>query len=253
MNPELMISVLLIIAGILTYALRNRPNPYIGVRFGYTYLSKEAWRKANTFAGICVTILGLSLLIISLTLNIQITVFFAILLIALTVFIVLSYRIAKETYEIEDLKTPAQVTKPLRIEGIKFYLTVQIVPIFLYLILTLILWDKIPSRVAIHFDVTGKPDYYSDKFIGAVVIPIIAMCITPFLTFLSYIEPMITRFPAFGSKSFVFLTVLQFYIALVTFLALLYNLNFISGKVITAFGYAFIAVFFGLIWFVSRR
>ncbi len=253
MNPELMISVLLIIAGIITYALRNRPNPYIGVRFGYTYLSKEAWRKANTFAGICVTILGLILLIISLTLKIPITVFFAILLIALTVLVVLSYKIAKETYEIEDMKTPVQVAKPLRIEGIKFYLTVQIVPIFLYLILTLILWDKIPSRVAIHFDVTGKPDSYSDKFIGAVVIPIIAMCITPLLTFLSYIEPMITRFPALGSKSLVFLTVLQFFIAIEVFLALLYNLNLVSGKVIVAFGYAFIAILLGLIWFVSRR
>ncbi len=248
-----MISVLLIVVGVLTYALRNRPNPYIGVRFGYTYLSKEAWRKANTFAGICVTILGLILLIVSLTLNISLSIFLAILMIALTILVVLSYKIAKETYEIEDLKTPTQVTKPLRIEGIKFYLIVQIVPIFLYLILTLILWDKIPSRVAIHFDVTGKPDYYSDKFIGAVVIPIIAMCITPLLTFLNYIEPMITRFPAFGSKSFVFLTVLQFYIALATFLALLYNLNIVSGKVIVASGYAFIAILLGLIWFVSGR
>lgn len=253
MNSEFAVSVVLIVVGVLTYAFRNRPNPYIGVRFGYTYLSKEAWRKANTFAGVYTTVLGLLLMILSLTLKIPKLVFLAIILIASAVLIVLTYKIAKETYEMEDMKTPAYVTKPLKTEYPKSYLTIQIAPIVAYMILTAFLWDKIPSEVAIHFDIFGRPDSYADKFIGAVVIPTVAMCVIPLLTILSYKEPMITRLPAFESRSFVFLTVVQYFVAAMIFLALLYNAGFVSGEIIVAFGCTFVVVLVGLVWFMWRR
>jgi uncharacterized membrane protein len=55
---EIILPIVMICVGALTYAFRNTPNPYIGVRMGYTYLSKEAWRKANTFAGVYCILMG---------------------------------------------------------------------------------------------------------------------------------------------------------------------------------------------------
>ena len=106
MNVELIISVVMILIGVIVYAFRNTPNPYIGVRMGYTYLSKEAWRKANTFAGIYCIIAGSILLAVTLIFNPSREIFLALLLISATILAVRSYGIAKETYEKEDMRTP---------------------------------------------------------------------------------------------------------------------------------------------------
>ena len=244
--------------GVLVYAFRNTPNPYIGVRFGYTYLSKEAWRKANTFAGIYCMITGAILLTVTLIFNPSKIVFIALLLISVAVLAIQSYRIAKETYEKEDLKTPLKEAKPVEMVKFKPYLIVQLIPILLYFFSTLMFWNRLPDAVAIHFDASGNPDNYAEKVTGAVIIPLIVMAIIPVLTILTSKEPMLIRFPVYGRGQraiFTLLTGLQIFIAIVLTLALLYNVGIVAGKWIVrlAMGFiAFLLVWTGWVWRVYR-
>jgi len=185
MNEQITLSALMLGIGVIVYAFRNTPNPYIGVRIGYTYLSKEAWRKANTFAGIYCMMAGLILLTVALVFNPSRIMFIALLLISVTVLAIQSYRIAKDTYEKEDLKTPVKDTKPVEMAKFKPYLIVQLISIVLYFIAILMFWNRIPDVVATHFDASGNPDNYADRLTGAVIIPLIAMAIIPILTLLT--------------------------------------------------------------------
>ena len=255
MNVELIISVVMILIGVIVYAFRNTPNPYIGVRMGYTYLSKEAWRKANTFAGIYCIIAGSILLAVTLIFNPCRVVFLALLLISATILAVQSYRIAKETYEKEDMRTPLKKeAKPIERIIIKPYLIVQIIPIVFYLTLILLLWGNIPDTVAIHFDASGKPDNYADKFTGAILIPLFTMAIIPALTLLTLREPMLLRFPVYGTRQnvlFTLLTGVQIFIVIVETLTLLYNIGSVPGEWIVWFAIGFVAfllVWIGWIW-----
>ena len=229
---EVILSIVMICVGVLTYAFRNTPNPYIGVRMGYTYLSKEAWKKANTFAGIYCILMGFCLLAISVILKPSKPAFLAVLLILLAILVVQSYRIAKETYEREDLRTPANTTRPLEMIGVEPYLIARLIPIALYLILALAFWDKLPDTVAIHFDASGRPDNYADKITGTLLIPLVVMAVIPLLTVLVSREPMLIRFPVYGKGQkalFTLLAGVQFFIVAVMMLALLYNVGMVFG------------------------
>lgn len=251
---EIILSVVMICLGVLTYVFRNRPNPYIGVRMGYTYLSKDAWKRANTFAGVYCILMGFALLAISVILKPSEIIFLAILLILVAVLTVLSYRIAKETYEREDLKTPTNATRPLKIVRIRTYLIVQLIPIVLYFILVSTLWNTIPDTVAIHFDVSGKPDSYADKITGSLIIPLATMAIMPLLTVLASREPMLIRFPVYGKGQralLTFLTGIQLFIVAIMTLVLLYSINMVFGKMIVWFAISFIVlllIWIGWIW-----
>ena len=249
MNVELIISVVMIFIGAVVYAFRNTPNPYIGIRMGYTYLSEEAWKRANTFAGIYCIIAGLILLAVTLIFNPPREAFLTLLLVLVAILAIQSYRIAKETYEQEDMKTPMKDARPIEKIDVKPHLIVQLIPIVFYFILALIFWDKVPDVVAIHFDVSGKPDNYVDKFTGIVTIPLITTAIIPALTLLTLREPMLIRFPVYG-KSFTLLTGLQILIATTMILVLLYNIGSVPGKGIILFIVGFVA--FLLVWYKSQ-
>ncbi len=251
---EVILSIVMIFVGALTYALRNTPNPYIGVRMGYTYLSKEAWKKANTFAGIYCILMGFGLLTISIIFQPSKLIFLAILLTSVAILAIQSYRIAKETYEREDLKIPANTTRPLEMIDIKPYLLVQLIPVAFYLILALALWDKLPDTVAIHFDASGRPDNYADKITGALIIPLVTMAIIPILTVLSSREPMLIRFPFYGGQKVLFklLVGVQFFIVAVMMLVLFYNIGLIFGEVIVWFAMGFIVLLLILIAWLWR-
>jgi uncharacterized membrane protein len=249
----------MIAIGVIVYALRNTPNPYAGVRIGYTYLSKEAWRKANTFAGIYCIIVGLILLAVTLIFNPSRELFLALLLVLTIILTIKSYRIAKETYEREDMRTPLKnSTKPIEETIVKPYLIAQIIPIIFYIILIILFWENIPDAVAIHFDVSGKPDNYVDKFTGAVLIPLFVMAIIPVLTLLTIREPMLLRSPIHGIKQrnlFTLLTSVQTFIVLIETLVLLYNIGLVPGKWITWLAIGFIIsllVWISLIWYTHK-
>ncbi|WP_456426976.1 DUF1648 domain-containing protein [Desulfurobacterium sp.] len=250
-NYQIAVSILSILMGVLLYAFRNTPNPYIGIRIGYTYLSKEAWRRANTFAGIYCMVSGFVLLAVSLIFHPSRSVFLAIILILAAVLAVQSYRIAKETYKREDLKTHVSAARLKKMEAksadVNLYLLVQIIPVVVYLILALALWNKLPDTVAIHFNASGRPNGYASKFSGALAIPLTVMAIVPVITAVSLKEPMLVRYPK-GSQVAVFkvLTGVQFIVATAVTLALLYNAGMISGNSIVLFVTCFIVLL--IVW-----
>ena len=223
MDYELFVSLLMLIVGSVTLAVRNRPNPFIGVRFGYTYLSKEAWRKANTFAGLYCLILGLCFLVISLSVRIPFMIFFTMLVISMIPMTYYSYKIAKETYEKEDLSTPIGEVKPMLVD-IKRILILELIPMILYVLAVAILWNRIPQKFAIHFGINGRPDLYASKLVGALLIPLTAMFLILALTILVRREPLLLRIPTYPS----ILVILQAFLAIVFFSVLLYNADIIS-------------------------
>ena len=224
MDYELFASLLMIAVGLATLAVRNRPNPFIGVRFGYTYLSKEAWRKANTFAGLYCLVLGLCFLVISLIVRIPFEIFLTVFIVSVIPMVYYSYKIAKETYEMEDLSTPVGKVEPMFVD-IRRLLILELIPIVLYVLVVAVLWDRIPQRFAIHFGINGRPDLYASKFVGALLIPVIAMLLIMVLTVFARREPLLLfRIPT--SPSIVVL--LQAFLAISFLSVLLYNVGMMS-------------------------
>ncbi len=258
MNEQLALSAVMFGIGAVVYLLRDTPNPYVGVRFGYTYLSKEAWKRANTFAGIYSMMAGLILLMITVIFNPSRMVFIALLLLSVAILVFQSYRIARETYEREDLKTPVKAIKPVKMVGIRPYLVVQLIPVVLYFFVMLMFWDRLPDTVAIHFSVRGTPDSYADRFSGAVIIPVVVMSVVPALTLLTSREPMLIRFPVYGQGQkaiFTLLTGLQIFTSALVTSALLYNAGIVSGglTVWLAVGVTvFLLAWIGWMWRIYR-
>ncbi|WP_461865273.1 SdpI family protein [Thermococcus sp.] len=112
----------------LTYLCRDEPGYVIGFRIGYTYLSKEAWRRANAFGGIALVILGVAVIAISIFLSI--IWLMAVLFLGMAVVFVVVYLLAKKTYESEAPGKPERVIEP---PDIRKYLYAQIIMIMLYL------------------------------------------------------------------------------------------------------------------------
>ncbi len=172
MNTHLFVDMLFVVVGVLTYIFRNTPNPYIGVRLGYTYLSKEAWRRANTFAALYCILLGMLLLFLDLTIKLPNNVFVLLMLVGIAPMVVITYRIAKETYEREDMKKPMdEEPKPLRKVDVKSHLILQLVTIAAYLLVVAMVWGKLPNTVATHFNIYGIPDSFMDRLSGAIFAP----------------------------------------------------------------------------------
>jgi len=113
---------------LLTYLCRDEPGYVIGFRIGYTYLSKEAWRRANAFGGIALVILGVAVIAISIFLSI--IWLMAVLFLGMAVVFVVVYLLAKKTYESEAPGKPERVIEP---PDIRKYLYAQIIMIMLYL------------------------------------------------------------------------------------------------------------------------
>ena len=226
---QISIGVLFVVIGFLTYLFRNSPNPYIGVRLGYTYLSNKAWKKANTFAAFYCILFGLLLTLFALTLHPPNSVFVLTLIVGIVPLTIVSYRIAKKAYEMDDTRTPAIKIKS-KVDT-KKYLTVQLVLIAAYLTITILCWNRIPSVVAIHFNIYGIPDNFADKITGTIIMPIAVMCIIPIITFFVSKEPMILRFPIDekGQRQMLtFLTFIQAFIFSVLTTVLLYNAKIVS-------------------------
>lgn len=189
----LFIAGTMFLAGLLTYLYRDKPNYAIGVRIGYTLQSKEAWRRANGFAGKAFMVLGIFLAILSFTENI------ALLTVAMLAGVAIitwkSFTMARETVELRDLSTPAEgEPKPIEKVNIKPYLTVQLIMIFSYLVLLVVSWERMPETIAVHFNGQGVPDRFEPKSVGAFLIP---AGISLFILGLTYLgrDPIVLRIP----------------------------------------------------------
>ncbi len=159
----LIINVIYLIFSILVLFLAPKigPNPYFGLRIGYSFSSRKVWNKTNRFAGILMTIHALFLFPIIILNNI---VYYIIALIAplviITIFgiIYASHKLEEERVEV---KGPVKPIKPLETTFVWKYLGIIL---FLILILMmLIAYPSLPNRMAVHFDASGNPNGWSSK------------------------------------------------------------------------------------------
>ena len=170
---DLFIGLTLLVAGILTLAFRNRQNSFIGVRIGYTYMSEEAWRKANTAGGLFFVGFSLVLVIMALT-GVSIQAFLLALIVGVLAGVGVSVDVAKRTYELEELSREAPEKPPgKKIEvNIRPYLLLQLVALGAYLLLVALNWSALPEPMTVHFDASGNPNGFMSKAWGAVGIPL---------------------------------------------------------------------------------
>ena len=232
---EVFIGLTLLIAGLLTLAFRNRQNSLIGVRIGYTYMSEEAWRKANTAGGLFFVGFSLVLIIMALT-GASIQAFLLALIVGVLAGVGVSVAVAKRTYELEELSEEAP-EKPTgeRIEAnVKPYLLVQLAFLGLYLLLVALGWNSLPEPMAVHFDASGNPNGFMSRAWGAVGVPVMVWTMFFGLTLLGRDPGFFARrrgFSPTGWRAWAeFNTLSNLGLIAMSFIVVLYNLGIVSVK-----------------------
>ncbi|ASJ02646.1 hypothetical protein A3L09_04910 [Thermococcus profundus] len=248
---EVFISLTLLAAGLLTYAFRNKRNYFIGFRVGYTYMSERAWRETNAFAGLFMAVFSIFLLGLALA-GVEIPVFTLVMLAGVILLMVAGFRIAKRAYEEEELSIEAPEKPPERIRvSVKPYLTLQLLGLAAYFILLALLWDKLPEKVAIHFNASGKPDSFASKTVGVLLFPLVVYPLFLVMTYLLR-EPAFVpqlKFSERGWKAFAeLMTVMALGLVFLDAMLLLYNASYVSSEWIGYSVWAFLAVTFGMIF-----
>ncbi|NJE54688.1 DUF1648 domain-containing protein [Thermococcus sp. 21S9] len=243
---EVFVSLLLLWAGLVTLAFRNRRNRLIGFRVGYTWHSERVWRKVNTFGGLSLIVYSIILLCLAIY-GVSMNAF----TIAVVVFVVAESLIgtwmAEREYELEELSKEAPDKPPatevgIPMTSIKPYLLVQLGLLGFYLILVALFWDKLPERVAVHFSASGQPNGYMDRLSGLVVFPVLGWLIPFSLTFLAKDPGFFARLSAGVTRRgwFEFNTIMSAGLVMVFISVLIYNVGVISAN---AINYAVIGLF----------
>ncbi|WP_297506198.1 DUF1648 domain-containing protein [Thermococcus sp.] len=254
---ELFISLGILLAGLLTLAFRDRQNPYIGVRIGYTYMSGEAWRKANTVGGLF--FVGLSLVMITLAvIGVSITTFTLVLVTGVLIGAGLSITIARRVYEMEEISTEA----PAKPEGERIevkvgpYMLIQLAFLGLYLLLVALNWRTLPDTMAVHFDASGNPNGFMSKLWGALLVPILVWIIPFGLTVLGKDPGFFARMGNFSTSGWRawawFNTLMSLGIIMVSSSMVLYNLGKLPSKAMTYSTLLFMALVFIGIYLLLR-
>ncbi len=241
---EIFVSLLLLSAGVLTLAFRNRRNVLVGFRIGYTWHSEKAWKKANTFAGLFSIAYSVVLLILAVH-GIKITIFIVLMIFFVTLEVIAGTLIARREYEIEELSKEAPEKPESEINtSMKPYIVAQLVALAVYLLLVALLWNHLPHTMATHFGTNGKPNGYSGKLSGALVWPIVVWVIPFTLTVIAREPAFFARVALYPANYRVwgeFTTVMSWGLILISSMVLLYNVKIVSSTAITCSTIAFLA------------
>ncbi len=249
---ELFIGLTLLTAGLLTLAFRNRQNSFIGVRIGYTYMSEEAWRKANTAGGLFFVGFSVFLIIIAL-MGASIGAFLIAIIVGVLAGAGVSVAIAKRTYELEELSEEAPEKPPGgRIKvNIRTYLLVQLAFLSLYLLFVVFNWNSLPEPMAVHFDASGNPNGFMSRAWGAVGVPVMVWAMFFGLTLLGRDPGFFARMRGFSPTGWrawaEFNTLMSLGLIVVSSMMILYNLKAIPREWVSYSAWMFLALgFFGI-------
>ena len=145
----------------LFLAPRIGPNPYFGFRIGYSFSSRKIWSKTNRFAGILMTIHAISLFPLILLDNIE--YYIIALIVPLIIIAVVGVIYASHKLEEERIKANGSIKpiKPLETTFIWKYL--RVILFLILLLMMLIAYPSLPTRLAVHFDAAGNPNGWSSK------------------------------------------------------------------------------------------
>ncbi|RLI74925.1 hypothetical protein DRP05_15555 [Archaeoglobales archaeon] len=97
---------------------------------------------------------------------------------------------------------------------------------------------------------------WTGLFNGTIILPVVGMCIIPFITALISKEPMLIRFPVYGKGQrllLTFLTLLQAFIFTIVVAVLLYNVKVINFGTFPLLVFGFVVFLFGWVYWMWKR
>lgn len=173
----LLMGGILFVAGGATYFLAPRvgPNPFFGVRVGYSYASREVWDKSNRFGGALLAAIGVVLLALAILLRALgvaeaqgVAILTGVMLATLLGSVVGMFAYARRLAQ----GTPiAREVKPVRFRWA--YLAPAFVTFALLVALMAYVYPLLPQeRMATHFNINDEPDgwmsraSFTETFIG---------------------------------------------------------------------------------------
>ena len=161
----LLIVAFYLVMAVLQYSVAPKlgPNPYFGLKIGYTLSSKEVWVKANKKVGYLMILHGIILIPFSVVAGDNVLLFilpFLVPLIAISI-----YGIWYSARLLETIEKSGPYSK-VPIKPIKLSLPWKISPLLLVLITVAFIcvtYPSLPNVVAVHFDSSGNPNGWSSR------------------------------------------------------------------------------------------
>ncbi|MCD6323862.1 MAG: DUF1648 domain-containing protein [Desulfurococcales archaeon] len=200
----------LVAAGALLYAFSGKlpPNPFVGVRIGYAYVSRKAWVKLVKVSSILVAALGAVSAALSLTVG-DLPGLMSVGLGSVIITYFLIYY-AERVGEEESLRTPAKQWEVLKevpkIPPPAAALLIVIGTAVVSMLYVMVNYPKLPEQVPSHFGPDWKPNAYSPKSVAVGVTftnELIILAVTALLYYLGWRKPEALYKPWFDISTYV--------------------------------------------------
>ncbi len=161
----LLIVAIYLAMAVLQYSVAPKlgPNPYFGLKIGYTLSSKEVWVKANKKVGYLMILHGLILIPFSVIADDNVLLFLLPFLVPLITISIYGIWYSARLLETSEKLGPYS-TVPIK--PIKLSLPWKISPLLLVLITVAFIcvtYPSLPNVVAVHFDSSGNPNGWSSR------------------------------------------------------------------------------------------
>lgn len=162
-----LLGVLLVIIGLATYlwAPRVGPNPFFGVRTGYSYANREVWDQSNRVGGLVMTGIGVLLLAVAAGLHLvgaPARTSMAILTgVMLTTLLGMTGWLFFYTRRLAQGTPTARSLTPVRLDWTLF--APALGAYGLLALTTLALYPTLPEVLVTHFNAAGQPDDWSGR------------------------------------------------------------------------------------------
>ncbi len=158
----------IIVAGVILYIIvpRIKPNPFLGFRVGYVYVSRRLWVKANRIASIMLSLIALASIILSPIIGGTASLIVLVIGVTTTVVILTLYfeRLAeKELISMPPTTEEKTLTIIEPIHPSIYHIIPPIIALTILVIGLILYYPMLPPKVAVHFNIEGIPDRYTSK------------------------------------------------------------------------------------------
>jgi len=155
--------------GAILYFLIKRipPNIFIGLRIGFTFISREVWSRVNREYGASLVALGTAVILLNylgLPPNTLLNVSVGAAIVITLVFIIRAYRLADyyATMKVGGGGEGVEVIKPLKLGSLRTALAIA--PPILITASLILTYPILPNQVATHFGPNGLPNGFTSKY-----------------------------------------------------------------------------------------
>ncbi len=205
------VAVFIALTGLTLYIIapRIKPNPFLGFRVGYVYVSRKLWVKANRIASIVIAVIALTAIaLVHIVGAIASLMLMTLGLIASVVALTIYF---EKLAEKELISTPPSIEEqdrePIILEPMPpsiYHITPPIIMLAILVIGIATYYPQLPQEVAVHFNIEGIPDRYASKTETAIIIAlstITAYSVYAFIVLLGTRKPEAFYKPGLSSKT----------------------------------------------------